>query len=96
MNFFFEVKGSQIARVPPFERYTTYIAAPIDSVIRVLKGVLSGDEQAFEKEWARGLAQIRGTHSLHDGVQFAEGFKRLARIVKRYRSLANAGRERGQ
>ena len=44
--FFFEVTGAMIRQVPQFERYTTHIAAPIDSVVRVLKGVLDGDENA--------------------------------------------------
>lgn len=89
--FFFEVVGAGIRQVPRFERYNTYIGAPIDSVIRVLKGVLDGDENAFTNEWARGQAKIVGAHSLHDGLQFAEAFRRLAQLVKRYRALTTRG-----
>jgi len=85
--FFFEVKGYKIQIVDPFTNYTTYIEAPIDSVIRVLKGIWDGREDAFSAEWSRGQAQIRGTRSLHDGMQFNEGFKRVARGIKQYRAL---------
>ena len=87
LAFFFEVTGARIRQVPRFERYNTYIGAPIDSVIRVLKGVLDGDENAFTNEWARGQAKIIGDHSVHDGLQFAAAFRRLAGLVKRYRAL---------
>ena len=89
--FFFEVTGARIRQVPRFETYNTYIAAPIDSVIRVLKGVLNGDENAFSNEWARGQAKLVGEHSVHDGLQFAEAFRRLAGLVKRYRALTTSG-----
>ena len=85
--FFFEVTGARIRQVPRFERYNTYISAPIDSVIRVLKGVLDGDEDAFTNEWTRGQAKLVGEHSVHDGLQFANAFRRLAGWVKRYRVL---------
>ena len=89
--FFFEVTGARIRQVPRFEHYTTHIATPIDSVIRVLKGVLDGDENAFSNEWARGQAKLVGKHSVHDGLQFAEAFRRLARLVGRYRALTTGG-----
>jgi hypothetical protein len=89
--FFFEVTGARIRQVPRFERYNTHISAPIDSVIRVLKGVLDGDDHAFTNEWARGQATLGGDHSLHDGLQFAEAFRRLAQLVKRYRALTASG-----
>lgn len=88
--FFFEVTGAMIRQVPQFERYTTHIAAPIDSVVRVLKGVLDGDENAFANEWARGQAKLVGKHSVHDGFQFAEAFRRLAGAIKRYRTLVTS------
>ena len=89
--FFFEVTGARIRQVPRFEHYTTHIAAPIDSVIRVLKGVLDGDENAFDNEWARGQAKLIGEHSIHDGLQFADAFRRLAGLIKRYRALTASG-----
>jgi hypothetical protein len=89
--FFFEVTGARIRQVPRFERYNTFVSAPIDSVIRVLKGVLDGDENAFSNEWTRGQAKLVGDHSLHDGLQFAEAFRRLAGLVKRYRALTTRG-----
>ena len=85
--FFFEVLGARIRQVEPFENYNTYIGAPIDSVIRVLKGVLDGDEDAFANEWSRGQAKLVGEHSVHDGLQFNEAFRRLTRLIKRYRAL---------
>lgn len=87
VSFFFEVAGARIRQVPPFEGYTTYIAAPIDSVMRVLKGMFDGDENAFVNEWTRGRAKIIGIHSINDGLQFQEGFRRLAGVIKRYRAL---------
>ena len=90
-RFFFRVEGSKIRQVAPFERYNTYIGAPIDSVVRVLKGVLDGDENAFTNEWARGQAKLIGPHSVHDGLQFAEAFRRLALLIKRYRALTTSG-----
>jgi hypothetical protein len=90
-SFFFRVEGARIRQVAPFERYNTYIGAPIDSVIRVLKGVLDGDENAFANEWARGQAKLVGPHSVHDGLQFAEAFRRLALLIKRYRALTTSG-----
>ena len=89
--FFFEVTGARIRQVPRFETYNTYIGAPIDSVIRVLKGVLVGDENAFTNEWTRGQARILGHHSVHDGLQFAEAFRRLSGLIKRYRALTAGG-----
>lgn len=87
VSFFFEVKGARIRQITPFENYTTYISAPIDSVIRVLKGVLDGDENAFANEWSRGQAKLVGKHSVHDGLQFQEAFRRLTTLIKRYRAL---------
>ena len=89
--FFFEVSGARIRQVPPFENFNTYIGAPIDSVIRVLKGVLDGDEDAFTNEWSRGQAKLVGEHSVHDGLQFNEAFRRLTRLIKRYRALTAHG-----
>ena len=90
-RFFFRVEGSTIRQVAPFEHYNTYIGAPIDSVMRVLKGVLDGDENAFTNEWTRGQAKIVGKHSIHDGMQFAEAFRRVALLIKRYRALTTSG-----
>ena len=85
--FFFEVKGASIRLVDSFTHYNTYIAAPIDSIIRVLNGLWEGREDAFSSEWARGQAKIEGARSLHDGLQFNDAFKRVARAIKRYRAV---------
>ena len=77
-SFFFEILGARIRQVQPFDKFTTHIAAPIDSVTRVLKGALDGDENAFTNEWSRGQATLVGEHSVHDGYQFNEAFRRLA------------------
>jgi hypothetical protein len=89
--FFFEVSGTKILQVQPFEDFTTFISAPIDTVIRVLKNAFEGDENAFINEWARGQAKIVGKHSVHDALQFHEAFRRLARLIKRYRVLTTSG-----
>lgn len=86
--YFFEVKGGRIARVPPYATYNTYISAPLDTVLNVLKGVLAGDEDCFSNEWAKGNAVIRGDKHVHDGVMFGQAFKRVAVMVNRYRQYA--------
>ena len=83
--FYFAVEGFRVHQVDPFVKYNTYIGAPLDSVIRVLNGVLEGDENCFGREWSRGAAQLKGDYSVHDGLQFRNAFKRIARAVKRYR-----------
>jgi hypothetical protein len=85
--FFFEITGLQIKLVDPFTQYNTYVEAPIDSVMRVLKHLWNGREDGFSSEWSRGQAKIRGAKSLHDGMQFNEGYKRAARGIKAYRAL---------
>lgn len=64
----------------------TSIAAPMTTVIRALRAILAGRDDAFSKEWARGQAEIRGQKSFHDAVVFNEGFRRLARVIKRYKT----------
>ena len=82
---FFEVTPAGVHMVAPYEEFNTYIAAPVDSIVRVLKGVLSGETSAFTSEWARGQAKIVGSKHLHDGYVFGQIFQRLARLIKRYR-----------
>ena len=84
LKFFFAVEGFQIRQVDPFVKYNTYIGAPLDSVIRVFKGMTVGDESCFSREWSKGAARIVGDYSVHDGLQFREGFKRFARYIGRY------------
>lgn len=84
---FFEVTPSGVNIVPPYADYNTYIAAPVDSVLRVLQGVLEGDTSSFAAEWARGKAKIVGSKHLHDGFVFGEVFRRLAELIRRYRGL---------
>lgn len=82
---FFEVSPGGVRIVPPYDNFNTYISAPVDSVLRVLKGVLDGDTAAFSAEWARGQAKIVGERRIHDGYVFSEVFRRLALMIKRYR-----------
>jgi len=84
-SLFFEVSNGRIQLVEPYTDYSTYIVAPIDSVIRVLSGIIEGDEDAFSKEWARGKTSITGQRHVHDAIQFSDVFKRLARLCKQYR-----------
>ena len=86
--FYFEVVGSRLSQVDPYEKYNTLILAPLDTIIAVLKGTLSGDENAFVDEWRRGRAKLVGDHSIHDGDQFQKAFQRLAWVAKRYRQFA--------
>lgn len=88
--FFFEVHEFKLRLVDPFTEYTTYVEAPIDTIIRVLNNLWDGQEDGFSSEWARGQARIVGNHSLHDGMQFNEGYKRAARGIKTYRALLKA------
>ena len=83
---FFEVTPIGVNIVEPYADFNTYIAAPVDSVLRVLQGVLNGDTSAFTAEWARGKTRIVGARHLHDGYVFGEVFRRLAELIKRYRT----------
>lgn len=83
---YFEVTATGVRTVPAFANYDTAIVASLDSVLRVLKGVLAGNEHVFSEEWARGQARIIGDRKLHDGYVFNEVFGRLARIIRRYRT----------
>lgn len=89
-HYYFEVTGSRITLVDRYEHYNTLILAPLRSVLRVLQGTLEGDEEAFGKEWARGKAKVVGEKNFHDAIMFADVFKRLARLVRRYRELLAA------
>lgn len=82
---FFEVTDSGVKIVGASEKVNTYVEAPAESVLRVLKGVLEGDSSAFSAEWARGQARIIGERKLHDGYVFGEVFGQLARVIRRYR-----------
>ena len=82
---FFEVTPTGVNIVEPYSNFNTYIDAPVDSVVRVLQGVLNGDTSVFSAEWARGKARIVGPKHLHDGFVFGEVFRRLATLIKRYR-----------
>jgi len=81
----FEVTEVGVKVLPAEGDYNTLILAPIDSVARVLKGVLAGNRAAFSSEWAKGRARIVGNRKLHDGFVFSEIFGRLADRIKSYR-----------
>lgn len=83
----FKVTEGGVEIVNAAEDPNTLIVAPVDSVLRVLKGVLVGDEHAFSSEWARGKARLVGSRRLHDGYVFSEIFARLARLIKRYQEV---------
>jgi hypothetical protein len=85
---FFEVTPTGVQIVEPYKGYNSYIEAPLDSVTRVLKGVLDGDTTAFTQEWARGIAKIRGNRKVHDGYVFNQVFARLAEMFLRYKQTA--------
>lgn len=84
---FFEVDGSGVKVVAPYDKFNTYVAAPVDAVLRVLKGTLNGDTSSFGAEWARGTAKLVGEKRMHDGYIFAEIFKKLAVVIKRYKEV---------
>lgn len=83
-SYYFQVTGTSIEVVNPYEDYNTLILAPIESVINVLKGLAAGNKWAFSEERARGKAVIRGSHSLHDAYAISEAFKRFAALASRY------------
>ena len=83
-SIFFEVANGRVSMVDPYEEHSTYIVAPIESVIRVLSGVIEGDADAFSKEWAKGLASVTGQRHVHDAIQFSEAFRRFALLCRRY------------
>lgn len=83
-NYFFEITGSQILLREPYTTYTTLIVAPLDSVLRVFKGVAAGDKWAFSNEYARGKAYFKGEKHLHDMYSLSEAFKRFAELTKKY------------
>ena len=85
---FFEVTPTGVQIVAPYEGFNSYIEAPLDSVTRVLKGVLDGDSTIFTQEWARGIAKIRGNRKVHDGYVFNQVFARLAEMFARYKQTA--------
>lgn len=82
--YYFEVTGATIQIVSPYADYTTLIIAPLDSVLRVFKGIAAGDKWAFSNERARGKAIFKGSHSLHDAYALSEAFKRFAELAKKY------------
>ena len=82
---FFQVTPTGVQIVDPYEGFNSYIEAPLDSVVRVLKGVLEGDSTIFTQEWARGIAKIRGQRRVHDGYVFNQVFARLAEMFARYK-----------
>lgn len=84
---FFEVTPTGVEIVQPYDTFNTYILAPVDSVLRVLRGTLEGDTEAFAAEWARGKARLSGERRLHDGYVFSAVFKSLALLIKRYREV---------
>lgn len=83
-TYFFEVTASSIRLSEPYTDYTTLIVAPLDSVLRVFKGVAAGDKWAFSNEYARGKAYFKGAHHLHDAYAIAESFKRFSELAKKY------------
>ena len=73
--------------VPAGTVFNTIIETPVESVVNVLKGVLSGDEDAFSKEWTRGTSRVIGERRIHDGYVFSEVFRRLASKIKKYKEV---------
>lgn len=82
---YFEVDEHGVHVVSAYESYNTIIDAPMASVMRVINGVLDGDQTAFSAEWARGKIRVIGQRSVHDAVTFSDIFKGLARTIRRYK-----------
>ena len=82
--YYFQITGSTIEVVDPYATYNTLIIAPIDSVIRVFKGIAAGNKYAFSEERARGEAIVKGERSLHDALVLGDAFKRFAELASRY------------
>lgn len=83
----FEVSERGVSIIDADDAPNTYIVAPIDSVLRVLKGTLNGDSRAFSSEWARGKAKLIGARRLHDGFVFSEIFSQFARSIAKYKGI---------
>lgn len=90
-TFYLEVVGVTIREVAPYERFHTKIEAPIDTVLRVLKGITEGDRDMLLNEKTRGEATLKGDFSVHDLYVMNQGFNRLADGIKRYRALLASG-----
>lgn len=82
--YFFEVTGLSIRLTEPYTNYTTLIVAPLDSVLRVFKGIAAGDKWAFSNEYARGQAYFKGERHLFDVYAMGESFKRFSELAKKY------------
>ena len=90
-TFYLEVVGLAIREVAPYEKYHTKIDAPIDTVIRVLKGITEGERNMLLNEATRGQATLTGDYSLHDLYVMNQGFNRLADGITRYRAFLSSG-----
>lgn len=86
----FQVTADGVAMVPIEGSYNTIVQTPIQSLVAVLKGVLSGDDEAFSKEWARGTSKLIGERRIHDGIVFSEIFRKLAQKIRKYRESNHA------
>jgi len=86
----FVVQGGRVrigVETAPSGKLNTRIVAPIDSVIRVLEGVLAGNEKAFFEEHRRNQIRVEGAKNFHDATIFGETFGRLARLIRNYRNV---------
>lgn len=89
-TFYLEVVGLAIREVAPYENFHTKIDAPIDTVLRVLKGIAEGERNMLLNEATRGQATLKGDYSVHDLYVMNQGFNRLADGIKRYRALLSS------
>lgn len=87
---FFQVTSQGVRLVDPYEDFNTYITASLPAVVRVLKGVLSGDPTAFASEWSRGQCKLVGSRYVHDGLVFSQVFSRLALLIRKIRQAQAA------
>lgn len=86
----FVVSGGRVritADAAPSGKLNTRIVAPVDSVTRVLQGVLNGNEKAFFEELRRNQVRLEGAKNFHDATVFGETFGRLARLIRNYRAV---------
>lgn len=84
---FFEVTELSIKSVEPFESFNTWIEADVGAILKVLRGLLSGKEDAFSESLGSDSVKIRGKKTYHDMVIFNEIFNTLAAHIRKFKEI---------
>ena len=84
---FLEISELSIKNVEPFDEFDTWIEADVGTVLRVLRGLLSGQNDAFSEALGSNTVKIRGRKTYHDMAIFSEVFNELAASIRKFKSL---------